>query len=152
MAVYWLNESAEKIYLPQPLVTNGAGVIEYEGMSVTVWTDYAYSLVIIDSRKAQIYKDFYVEDGAYFLRRDLADPYIGYRIVAGSAPIDSPAFTGNPTAPTPAAGDNDTSIATTAFVKTALSAAVSGGRRGCLSNVERDNHPSQCSFRKWRDG
>jgi len=29
----------------------------------------------------------------------------------------SPAFTGNPTAPTPSTGDNDTSIATTAFVK-----------------------------------
>ena len=56
--VYWLNESAEKIYLPQLLVTNGAGVIEYEGMPVAVWTDNAYSLVILDSRKAQIYKDF----------------------------------------------------------------------------------------------
>ena len=33
------------------------------------------------------------------------------------AMIDSPSFTGNPTAPTPATGDNDTSIATTAFVK-----------------------------------
>ena len=33
------------------------------------------------------------------------------------APIVSPAFTGNPTAPTPATSDNDTSIATTAFVK-----------------------------------
>ena len=33
------------------------------------------------------------------------------------APVASPAFTGNPTAPTPASGDNDTSIATTAFVK-----------------------------------
>jgi len=32
------------------------------------------------------------------------------------APLASPAFTGNPTAPTPALGDNDTSIATTAFV------------------------------------
>ena len=30
--------------------------------------------------------------------------------------LASPAFTGNPTAPTPAAGDNDTSLATTAFV------------------------------------
>lgn len=29
---------------------------------------------------------------------------------------DSPTFTGNPTAPTPTTGDNDTSIATTAFV------------------------------------
>lgn len=33
------------------------------------------------------------------------------------APLASPALTGNPTAPTAAAGDNDTSIATTAFVK-----------------------------------
>lgn len=36
------------------------------------------------------------------------------------APLDSPAFTGNPTAPTPAATDNDTSIATTAFVRAAM--------------------------------
>lgn len=35
------------------------------------------------------------------------------------APLASPVFTGNPTAPTPTAGDNDTSIATTAFVTTA---------------------------------
>ncbi|WP_316200921.1 MULTISPECIES: hypothetical protein [unclassified Bradyrhizobium] len=33
------------------------------------------------------------------------------------APVESPAFTGNPTAPTPAAGDNSKSIATTEFVK-----------------------------------
>jgi hypothetical protein len=44
----------------------------------------------------------------------------------GKAPLASPVFTGNPTAPTPTAGDNDTSIATTAFVTTAV-AAVSGG-------------------------
>ena len=36
------------------------------------------------------------------------------------APLASPAFTGNPTAPTPAAGDSDTSIATTAFVGAAI--------------------------------
>jgi hypothetical protein len=35
----------------------------------------------------------------------------------GAAPLASPAFTGNPTAPTPSVGDNDTSIATTAFVQ-----------------------------------
>lgn len=33
------------------------------------------------------------------------------------AKIASPAFTGTPTAPTPTAGDNDTSLATTAFVQ-----------------------------------
>ena len=38
----------------------------------------------------------------------------------GAAPLASPTFTGDPQAPTPAAGDNDTSIATTAFVKAAV--------------------------------
>lgn len=37
--------------------------------------------------------------------------------VAGAAPLESPALTGNPTAPTPIDSDNDNSIATTAFVK-----------------------------------
>ena len=41
--------------------------------------------------------------------------------LASKAPLASPVFTGNPTAPTPAVNDNDTSIATTAFVQTALS-------------------------------
>jgi hypothetical protein len=40
------------------------------------------------------------------------------------APLVSPAFTGNPTAPTPAPGDSDTSIATTAFVTTAVAGVV----------------------------
>ena len=35
----------------------------------------------------------------------------------GGAPLDSPSFTGDPKAPTPATADNDTSIATTAYVK-----------------------------------
>jgi hypothetical protein len=36
------------------------------------------------------------------------------------APVASPIFTGNPTAPTPADSDNSTSLATTAFVQTRL--------------------------------
>ena len=43
------------------------------------------------------------------------------------APLASPTFTGNPTAPTPTAGDNDTSIATTAFVKAALAQPTASG-------------------------
>lgn len=38
------------------------------------------------------------------------------------APLASPALTGNPTAPTPSQGDNDTSIATTAFVNAEIAA------------------------------
>ena len=41
------------------------------------------------------------------------------------ASLDSPAFTGNPTAPTPAVTDNDTSIATTAFVQAAINNTLS---------------------------
>lgn len=43
---------------------------------------------------------------------------------AGGAPLASPVFTGNPQAPTPAAGDNDTSVPTTAFVQTAVAPAL----------------------------
>ena len=39
--------------------------------------------------------------------------------------LDSPAFTGTPTAPTPIAGDNSTRLANTAFVKVAADAKVS---------------------------
>lgn len=40
--------------------------------------------------------------------------------LATKAPLISPAFTGNPTVPTPPTGDNDTSIANTYFVNNAI--------------------------------
>jgi hypothetical protein len=40
--------------------------------------------------------------------------------LAAKAPLNSPVFTGAPTAPTPTAGDNTNQIATTSFVRTAL--------------------------------
>ena len=52
------------------------------------------------------------------------------------APLASPVFTGNPRGPTPTLGDNDTSLATTAFVAAAITAAPAtwGGITGTLSN------------------
>jgi hypothetical protein len=41
--------------------------------------------------------------------------------IPGATPIDSPVFTGNPRGPTPTPGDNDTSLATTAYVTEAIS-------------------------------
>lgn len=55
--------------------------------------------------------------------------------LAGKAPLASPAFTGNPTAPTPSPGDNDTSIATTAFVQGAVTSGVSGVVDGAPTNL-----------------
>lgn len=43
------------------------------------------------------------------------------------APLTSPAFTGNPTAPTAAPGDNDTTIANTAFVQAAVAGKMNQG-------------------------
>ena len=41
-------------------------------------------------------------------------------LIAGKAPLNSPALTGTPTAPTPESGDSSTTIATTAFVADAV--------------------------------
>lgn len=43
--------------------------------------------------------------------------------VSGAAPLASPALTGTPTAPTPAAGSNTTQVATAAFVMAAVAGA-----------------------------
>ena len=45
---------------------------------------------------------------------------------AGGAPLASPAFTGNPTAPTQTAGNSSTRLATTAFVGAAIAAVAAG--------------------------
>ncbi|CAN7244213.1 hypothetical protein LJR045_000999 [Microbacterium sp. LjRoot45] len=55
--------------------------------------------------------------------------------LAALAPKASPALTGNPTAPTPSPGDNDTSIATTAFVATAIAALISSAP-GALDTLD----------------
>jgi len=47
----------------------------------------------------------------------------------GAAPLASPALTGNPTAPTPVSTDNDTSLATTAFVRAAMALFGLGAER-----------------------
>lgn len=47
----------------------------------------------------------------------------GNNIVETYAPLSSPAFSGTPTAPTPAASDNSTKLATTAFVKSLFTAS-----------------------------
>lgn len=54
---------------------------------------------------------------------------------SGFALLASPTFTGDPKAPTPAPGDNDTSIATTAFVKAAIDALIAGAP-GALDTLD----------------
>lgn len=55
--------------------------------------------------------------------------------LAAYATLASPALTGAPTAPTPTQGDNDTSIATTAFVTTAIDALIAAAP-GALNTLD----------------
>lgn len=135
------ESTLEKVPLPQPLLTNSAGVICYEGLPVTPWVDSAYSVTIVGYEGAIIYSSFYVDDPTYWLRLDLAteprkladglyydslDKH-GVNMVAGAAPVLSPKFEGEPTADTPLAGDSSLRLATTEFVKNAISSAISVG-------------------------
>lgn len=54
------------------------------------------------------------------VRADILATYMGAELGTLFAPIANPTFTGGPKAPTPAQFDNDTSLATTAFVQRAL--------------------------------
>ena len=62
------------------------------------------------------------------------------------APLNSPALTGTPTAPTAAGGTNTTQIATTAFVQTELAGVSGGGSEFPVTvtatgiSMQRDNH------------
>lgn len=55
----------------------------------------------------------------------LADTAVQPAALSPYAPLSSPAFIGNPTAPTPSPGDADTSLATTGFVAAAVTAGTS---------------------------
>lgn len=54
------------------------------------------------------------------------------------APLASPVFTGNPTAPTPATSDNDTSVATTAYVQTNISSYINVLNGGVIYRTRAD--------------
>jgi hypothetical protein len=72
-----------------------------------------------------------------------------YNITPGTtyAPINSPAFTGTPTAPTPTSGDNSTKIATTEFVQSAIGASTgdvtiiypNGGTASSPANITKNS-------------
>ncbi|MBQ9509620.1 MAG: hypothetical protein IJR53_09435 [Bacteroidales bacterium] len=65
---------------------------------------------------------------------------IDLRQIRGSntlAPKNSPAFTGSPTAPTPAQNESDTSrVATVGFVRAAVAAGGGGGGGGGAASLE----------------
>src|SRR6266576_2541679 len=85
------------------------GVIPGSYPAANVWVDSKGRLLMVTSGVLAGTIPDAPSDGIFYGRHNA-----GWSSVA---PLVSPAFTGDPTAPTPATGDNDTSIATTAFVK-----------------------------------
>ena len=150
-----------KVELPQPLQTNDAGVIVYNGLPVTPWVDDAYSITIIGYAGVVQYSSMYVDDPTYWLRIDLAteprktsdglhydatDPH-GVNLVAGAAPILSPDFKGAPTSPTPPAGDSSTRIATTEFVQAQLTDVHAKGVIGTMMHWPGTTAPANAVVR-----
>ena len=93
----------------------------------------AKSLKMYDSTGAKVASSFalnqvsdIVYDGIDFV---LLNAFIGV--------LASPALTGNPTAPTPTTGDNDTSIATTAFVNAQINSTGLAGSAQSLQLLSR---------------
>lgn len=67
----------------------------------------------------------------------------GVAQISGAAPLASPAFTGNPTAPTQLTADNSTRLATTAYVTAKVGATTAGvttfnSRAGAVSLINTD--------------
>jgi hypothetical protein len=82
---------------------------------------------VSDAGTVELYKEAVLPDGQIQFTDGHGFSGTGYVDDEIYAPLDSPAFTGDPTAPTPAVGDNDSSIATTAFVTAAVAAGGGGG-------------------------
>ena len=76
-------------------------------------TDFDGSWGDVTGKPTTFTPSAHVHSGADITTGTVADA----RIASSLARLASPVFTGNPTAPTPLTADNDTSIATTAFVK-----------------------------------
>jgi len=82
-------------------------------------------------------------DRTAYLKLHVDNLEAGNTIPPTLAPINSPALTGTPTAPTPALGDNSTKLSTTAFVQGTvngvLTKGVAGGSNVTLTAVEAGN-------------
>ncbi|MGT6504068.1 phage tail protein, partial [Escherichia coli] len=112
----------------KPQLQEGSGRTQTIRMILVVSNTEAITLkidpsVVLATRK-------YVDDKALELKV-YADDQMAKHLAAPDphsqyAPKASPTFTGIPKAPTPAAGNNTTQVATTAFVQAALTALING--------------------------
>lgn len=124
---------------------------------VGAWTNstaYVVGQTVLDTSNSFMYNALVTHTSAAspttFAQDRVANPTYWQQLVIGSpgagfAPLASPVFTGDPTAPTASPGDNDTSIATTAFVHGEVATA-QAALTPSFNNVGR-NHIRNPQFR-----
>lgn len=123
--------------ITDPNLTNSSTIVWVVGAATNI-SAYTTNLANANIIAAAAIDATKIADGsvtsAEFQRIDFTSS--GQTQMDTKAPIASPTFTGNPAAPTASAGDNDTSIATTAFTTAALAnlkkGTISADFRGSL--------------------
>ena len=123
------NIATESFVTSQGYITSSA----LTGYATESWVTTALGSYLTTASAASTYQTI-AGMSSYLTTASAASTY---------APLASPALTGNPTAPTPATADNDTSIATTAFVKaqgylTSAPVTSVAGKTGAVTLVNTD--------------